>query len=64
MQGQISFDEYFKKVVEGVILDPLIRGAGHAGGQPISPIKNYFHDPESCDYGILVVHDTKEKYEP
>lgn len=50
-----SIDDYLKAVdQDGNILDPELRLYKRSGLKIIKPVKNYFNDPESLNWGILL----------
>jgi hypothetical protein len=52
---QMSIDDYaWAKRDDGLPLDPQIRFYRRMGLRPIRLVKDYFVDPESLDYGMIV----------
>jgi hypothetical protein len=53
----ITIDEYFKNLCKGNVRESVVGAALGSGGRLVCPLRDYYEDPESLDYGILVVHE-------
>ncbi len=52
----LSFDAYYQGLLSNRYHEPLMKLARNSKGVPLRPLENYFSDPPSCDYGILIQH--------
>ena len=52
----MSVDEYIAaEIAPGVALDPELRFYDRLGLQRLGPVKDYFRDPDSLDWGLVVM---------
>lgn len=60
----ISAEEYITLKRNGKVRDYELRLYGNVGFKPIKVLPNYFPDPESLNYGVLVYRGNMFKYFP
>lgn len=53
--------EVFVSLIQGEIVEPSIQMGLKEGFEPVSLIENYFEDPESLNFGILMTCKTVDK---
>ncbi|PFA69380.1 GNAT family N-acetyltransferase [Bacillus sp. AFS015802] len=49
-----SIEEYIEKLTSGEYKDPVITFLLQTGRTPLTAVKGYLEDEESCDYGVLM----------
>jgi len=52
-----TFAEYYRGLVEGRFQERAFHVCLKSGGEPIRYVENYFDDPESDNYSLLLMHD-------
>jgi len=56
----ITMEEYFRGVLKGANREELAGVAVNSGARIVRAIENYYDDPDSLDYGLLVVYDLND----
>lgn len=54
LSSQMSANEYLDAVVKGELHDPVITFLLRCGRTPVTVVKDYLEDEESCNYGALM----------
>lgn len=52
--GRLSVEQYVEEVVAGTRFDPTLSRQLQQGFQTVSILPNYFRDPESLDFAVLI----------
>jgi hypothetical protein len=52
-----NIQDYFKGMQDGSVREEVIGVALGSGGKIVRPLPDYYDDPDSMNFGILVIHD-------
>jgi len=56
-QSSLSIQDYIQKVQDGELCDPVLSFYLQMGFQIIGKVENFIEDPQSCDWGVMMIID-------